>query len=69
MDYSERKGIVTLDASKFGENGRKPGIGAFNFDKSECFHRPVPDYMADWDIGMLELVNHLVVATVQNYVE
>ena len=64
LDYSERKGIVTLDASKFGENGRKPGIGAFNFDNSEYFHRPVPDYMADWDIGMLELVNHLVVARV-----
>ena len=64
LDYSERKGIVTLDASQFGENGKKPGIGAFNFDNCEYYHRPVPDYMVDWDIGMLELVNHLVVARV-----
>ena len=63
LDYSERKGLVTLDASKFGENG-KPGIGAFNFDNNEFFHRPVPSYMSEWDIGTLELVNHLAVARV-----
>ena len=64
LDYSEKRGIVTLDASKFGENDRKPGLGAFNFDNKEYYHMPVPEYMADWDIGTLELINHLVVARV-----
>ena len=35
LDYSEKRGIVTLDACKFGENDRKPGLGAFNFDNKE----------------------------------
>ena len=64
LDYSERKGIVTLDASKIGEYGNKPGVGAYNFDTNEYFHRPVPDHMLGWDIGSLELVNHVVVARV-----
>jgi hypothetical protein len=64
LDYSERKGIVTLDASKYGDFGNKPGLGAFNFENYEYYHRPVPDYMVGWDIGTLELVNHLVVARV-----
>ena len=64
LDHSERKGIVTLDASKYGELGNKPGLGAYNFDNHEYYHRPVPDYMVNWDIGDLELVNHLVVARV-----
>ena len=64
LDHSERKDIVTLDASKFGELGNMPGVGAYNFETHEFYHRPVPDYMAGWDIGTLELVNHLVVARV-----
>ena len=64
LDYSEKKGVVTLDASKFGENDQKPRIGAFNFENNEYFYRPVPDYMTNWDIGTLELINHLVVARV-----
>ena len=64
LDYSERKNIVTLDASKYGDYGNKPGLGAYNFDNHEYYHRPVPDYMVEWDIGTLELVNHLVVARV-----
>ena len=64
LDYSERKGLVTLDASQFGETGSRPGLGAFNFDNNEFYHRPVPDHMVHWDIGALELVNHLVVGRV-----
>ena len=64
LDYSERNGVVTLDASKHGDFDRKPGLGAFNFDNCEYYHRPVPDHMVGWDIGDLELVNHLVVARV-----
>ena len=56
--------IVTLDASKHGEYGNKPGLGAYNFENHEYYHRAVPGYMVDWDIGDLELVNHLVVARV-----
>ena len=64
LDYSERKGIITLDASKFGDYENKPGVGAYNFDTHEYYHRPVPAHMVGWDIGTLELVNHLVVARV-----
>ena len=64
LDYSECTGIVTLDASKFGEVGNKPGLGAFNYQNGEFFHRPVPAHMVYWDIGDLELVNHIVVARV-----
>ena len=64
MDHSQRKGIVTLDASKYGELGSKPGLGAYNLETHKFYYRPVPDHMVDWDIGDLELVNHLVVARV-----
>ena len=64
FDHSERMGIVTLDASKHGDYGNKPGLGAYNFENHEYYHRAVPGYMVDWDIGDLELVNHLVVARV-----
>ena len=64
LDHKQRRGIVTLDASKCGEHGGKPGLGAYNFATHEYYHRPVPDHMLDWDIGDLELVNHLVVARV-----
>ena len=64
LDHSQRKGIVTLDASKYGELGSKPGLGAYNLETHKFYYRPVPDHMVDWDIGDLELVNHLVVARV-----
>ena len=64
LDHSQKKGIVTLDASKYGHYNGKPGLGAYNFETNEYYHRPVPDHMLDWDIGDLELVNHLVVARV-----
>ena len=46
------------------KNVEDPSTWAYNFDNHEYYHRPVPDYMVEWDIGTLELVNHLVVARV-----
>ena len=51
LDHSQRKGIVTLDASKYGELGSKPGLGAYNLETHKFYYRPVPDHI--WLTGTL----------------
>jgi hypothetical protein len=53
-------GDVSLDASKTGWYGTKPGIGAYNFATNEFFSIGVPEEMEDWDICDLELAAHVL---------
>ena len=64
LDHREIGPMITMDASKKGEVGGQPGIAAFNFQRNEYFHRPVPPSLAHLDIADLELIVHLICARV-----
>ena len=64
LDHRETGSIISMDASKKGEVGGRAGIAAFNFERQEFFHCPVPAHLQHLDIADLELLVHLVSARV-----
>ena len=62
LDHKEAGNIVTMDASMSGEVGGLPGVAAFNFQRNEFFHCPVPERLLGRDIADYELLVHLVSA-------
>ena len=53
LDHRETGSIISMDASKKGEVGGLAGIAAFNFDRQEYFHCPVPPWLQHLDVRIL----------------
>ena len=67
LEFTDFNNKITLDASSNGYWNNRPGIGGFNYIRSEFFRCTIPDSLMWMDIADLELLAHLLAARLWGY--